>query len=381
MNKQNILSWWHPQISLMLSPCQNRTPLHAAETTWGEGERDTPKQIIYDAVCVCVCLGTSCQCELLQLWGSFCFWKKKKGGGGEIGRKIEKGERGDRGRGWCVFSWSTSSLMLALICLGWKRSTRLEYWWRLGYSAPSLLLLLFLPLSLILTPSIYPLYTYSTFCLLNWFPASCLSLSPSPFFFTPPHLGSLPMQLHSADPNFSSHPSSPSIHLSIWPRSTSPAARSITYRLHYPAPFLLPHVFFRLALLPIPPLISPSALPRTALVFSALALRVLSFSVGLPSSSFGLPPVTFYVSLSSSPSLSGPCELIPGLCGSRGWWDVKSEVCILCVFLWQSEGRVAEGKQEVGLERDNYKKSTGQLRFGVQPGLDEMCSVFSQLGC
>lgn len=28
-------------------------------------------------------------------------------------------------------SWSTSSLMLAHICLGWKLSTRLEYWWLL----------------------------------------------------------------------------------------------------------------------------------------------------------------------------------------------------------------------------------------------------------
>lgn len=133
--------------------------------------------------CVCVCVFGN----VLPVWATAAmrfvlFLEKKKKGGGEIGRKIEKGERGDRGRGWCVFSWSTSSLMLALICLGWKRSTRLEYWWRLGYSAPSLLLLLFLPLSLILTPSIYPLYTYSTFCLLNWFPASCLSLSPSPFF-------------------------------------------------------------------------------------------------------------------------------------------------------------------------------------------------------
>lgn len=382
MNKQNILSWWHPQISLMLSPCQNRTPLHAAETTWGEGERDTPKQIIYDAVCVCVCVWerpasvSYCSYEVRSVFG-----KKKKGGGWDREKNRERGARWQRERLVCF------QLIHFLPDVGSHLS-----WLETEHTAGILMtvrLLCALPsppslptsLSLILTPSIYPLYTYSTFCLLNWFPASCLSLSPSPFFFTPPHLGSLPMQLHSADPNFSSHPSSSSIHLSIWPRSTSPAARSITYRLHYPAPFLLPHVFFRLALLPIPPLISPSALPRTALVFSALALRVLSFSVGLPSSSFGLPPVTFYVSLSSSPSLSGPCELIPGLCGSRGWWDVKSEVCILCVFLWQSEGRVAEGKQEVGLERDNYKKSTGQLRFGVQPGLDETCSVFSQLGC
>lgn len=88
----------------MLSPCQNRTPLHAAETTWGEGERDTPKQIIYDAVCVCVCVWerpasvSYCSYEVRSVFG------KKKKGGGEIGRKIEKGERGDRGRGWCVFS-------------------------------------------------------------------------------------------------------------------------------------------------------------------------------------------------------------------------------------------------------------------------------------
>ena len=252
---------------------------------------------------------------------------------GEIGRKIEKGERGDRGRGWCVLSWSTSSLMLALICLGWKRSTRLEYWWRLLCALPSPPSL---PTSLSSSPPPFILSTHTlhSVCSTDFLPPVSLSLSLPPplFFFTPPHLGSLPMQLHSADPNFSSHPSSPSIHLSIWPRSTSPAARSITYRLHYPAPFLLPHVFFRLALLPIPPLISPSALPRTALVFSALALRVLSFSVGLPSSSFGLPPVTFYVSLSSSPSLSGPVRI-----NSWSMWvtgvmrrEIRG-VCFVCV--------------------------------------------------
>lgn len=55
-------------------------------------------------------------------------------------------------------------------------------------------------------------------------------------------------------------------------------------------------------------------------------------------------------------------------------------VYFVCVPVTE-RGRVAEGKQEVRLERDNYKKSKGQLRFGVQPGLDEMCSVFSQRRC
>lgn len=331
--------------------------------------------------CVCVCVFGN----VLPVWATAAmrfvlFLEKKKRWGWDREKNRERGARWQRERLVCF------QLIHFLPDVGSHLS-----WLETEHTAGILMtvrLLCALPSPPSLPTSLshpHPLHLSSLHILyiLSAQLISCLlSLSFSlPFFFTPPHLGSLPMQLHSADPNFSSHPSSPSIHLSIWPRSTSPAARSITYRLHYPAPFLLPHVFFRLALLPIPPLISPSALPRTALVFSALALRVLSFSVGLPSSSFGLPPVTFYVSLSSSPSLSGPCELIPGLCGSRGWWDVKSEVCILCVFLWQSEGRVAEGKQEVGLERDNYKKSTGQLRFGVQPGLDETCSVFSQLGC
>ncbi len=246
----------------------------------------------------------------------------------EVLSVLGEGEQGERGRRWCVFSLSTSSLMLALICLGWKLSTRLEYWWRLLCTP---ILLLSVSCSLILTSSPLPFilstHTLHSVCSTDFLPP--VSLPP----FHSPHLCSLPMQLHIADPNF---PSTPPLHLSISPSDLALPlpllSRSLTryiIQLHSSSSF-----HFRLKVLPIPSLILPVASPCILLVFSALVFCFLSFSVSLMSASFGLPPVTFFCF--SFSSLSGWCGLFPGLCGSQGWWDVKSEVC-LCVCSFERE--------------------------------------------
>lgn len=132
---------------------------------------------------------------------------------------------------------------------------------------PLLLLLFFFSTSLSLPssppPFILSSHTLHSVCSTDFLPP--VSLPP----FYPPHLASLPDAAALRRPKFPFHLSSPSIHLCIWPRSTSPAAQSITYRLHYPAPFLLLlFAFFRPAFLPIPPLVSPLSIPlRLACLF------------------------------------------------------------------------------------------------------------------
>lgn len=250
---------------------------------------------------------------------SYCSYKGLSvlGRGGEIGRKIEKGERGDRERGWCVFSWSTSSLMLALICLGWKLSTRLEYWWlllRTPLSPPPL----FLPLS-----HLHPLHLSSLhiLCILSAQLISCL-LSLSPLFTllisafsrcscTSPTQISLPSLLYFY----------PSLYLtSLYLSRFSVYHLPATISSSIPPPYCL----FRPVFLPILSLISPSASSCILLVFSALAFCFLSFRVGPTVLLVWSASCHLSVSLPSSVSLPGLCELVPGLCGSQGWWDMKS---------------------------------------------------------
>lgn len=134
--------------------------------------------------CVCVCVFGN----VLPVWATAAMGfvlfleKKKRWGGWDREKNRERGARWQRERLVCF------QLIHFLPDVGSHLS-----WLETEHTAGILMtvrLLCALPsppslptsLSLILTPSIYPLYTYSTFCLLNWFPASCLSLSPSPFF-------------------------------------------------------------------------------------------------------------------------------------------------------------------------------------------------------
>lgn len=178
--------------------------------------------------------------------------------------------------------------MLPLICLGWKLSTRLEYWWWLLCTHPPLFLPLFTSSS---PPSshVFPLH------ILYILSAQLISylLSLLPIFLI---LTLFPMQLHFADPNFASTPPLPSIHLCTCPRSLFPAAQSMTYHLHYQAQFLFPLAYFNLCVLTnSSSLILPSAFPCVLPVSSGLASCFCSFG-GPPAYSLTL---FFSVSLCS----------------------------------------------------------------------------------
>lgn len=239
--------------------------------------------------------------------------------------------------------------MLALICLGWKLSTRLEYWWLLLCTPRPPLLLPSFYLSLIFTPSIYPLYTCATFCLLNWFPASFLS---PPFLPSSSRLS--PDAAALCRPKFLSHPSSPSLsfHPSFYLTSLY-LLRCSVYRLPATLSGFVP-----------PP--SRLLCPYRSLVFSPSAFDFLSFSIRLLSPSAGAPPITFLFP-SSVWLFSALCELVPALCGSRGWWDLKSEVCFC-------DRHGGGGKKEGAVQGKGI-----QLRRcvgGVQPGVMTFCEIF-----
>lgn len=214
--------------------------------------------------------------------------------------------------------------MLALICLGWKLSTRLEYWCRLLCTPPPLFLPLFTSSSPPPPPPCFlSTHTLHSVCSTDFLPPVSL-----PHFY-PPHLDS-PDAAALRRPKFFL-PALISFYPSLHLTSLSFPCCSV---YHLPATLSSstppPSCLFQPAFLPIPLLISPSASPCILPVSSALAFCSLSFSICPLSCSFGLPPA-YSVSLSPSLSLSGLCRLIPGLCGSRGWWDVKSEVCICVV--------------------------------------------------
>lgn len=88
----------------MLSQYQDS---RAAEITQDKAELHTPMQLylfmvadIYIYIYFCN-LRESCHGMSFRSYKVLSFLAKKKR---EIGRNIEKGEPGDRGRGWCVFS-------------------------------------------------------------------------------------------------------------------------------------------------------------------------------------------------------------------------------------------------------------------------------------
>lgn len=260
--------------------------------------------------------------------------------------------------------------MLALICLGWKLSTRLEYWWWLLCTPPcsSSSFFFYLSLSPILAPTIYPLFTYSTFCLLNWFPASCLSppFLPSSSRLSPRCSCTSSTQI-SLPPLLSFYPS---LHLtSLYLSRCSVYHLPATLSGSIPSPpFCLFSSCFSTNS---SPRLSSQHPPSPRLSFLLWLFCFLWFSVSLLSSSFGLPPVTFLF-LFPPLCLILACELAPGLSGSRGWWDVKSEVCV-CVFLWQRTRETSWGKLE-----EKQKKTLGEVvRWGdAQPALKklgEMC--------
>lgn len=234
------------------------------------------------------------------------------------------------------------------------------------------LLLLSFYLSLIFTPSIYPLYTYSTFCLLNWFPASCLS----PLFLPP----SSRLSLDAAAlrrPKFPFHPSSPL--LSFYPSlylTSLYLSRCSVYHLpatlssSIPPPSCLftlrSYQFLLSSRLRYPPL--------HLAVFSASPVCFLSFSIRLPVLLVWPASCHLSVSLSFSLSLSGQCELVSGLCGSQGWWDVKSEVCLyVCVPVTLSRGEWWERK----IQKQSYMKrlqdSTGNIK--PRPVKFQICTM------
>lgn len=151
--------------------------------------------------------------------------------------------------------------------------------------------------------------------------------------FYPPHFGSLPMQLHFADPNFSSTPSLlffyPSLHL-----TSLYLSHCLVY--HLPAalsssippplcPFFPPESTFP----PIPPLILPSGSSLQTAVFSALSNLVSQ------------PPVLLIWSaschLSVSPSfylfLSFLCELVSLSMWVTGVMRREIRSVYMCVFL------------------------------------------------
>lgn len=167
-----------------------------------------------------------------------------------------------------------------------------------GCSAPILLSFYLSSHHLHPPPPMFSLYTYSTFCLLNWFPASCLS-----FQFYSPHLDSFPHAAALCRPKFCIHSPLPSIHLYTWPRSLFPAAQSITYHVHYQAQFLLLLAYFNLCVLTnSSSLILPSAFPCVLPVSSGLASCFCSFSICPLPCSFGGPPA-YYLTLFFSVSL------------------------------------------------------------------------------
>lgn len=198
------------------------------------------------------------------------------GTGGWEMEKNSEGVKGDRGRGCCVFSWSTSSLMLALICLGWKLSTRLEYRWRFLHH-----------------PSFFTSPPQAQ--------VSCLH-SVCATDFLPP----LPLAAALLRPKFCIL-SDPSLHL------TSPSLScSSVYHLHYPALFLIPLAYFNL---PSDKFLLSSRLSHQLFLIELLSAVLLGWSA----------PRHYSVSL-FSPS--------PDLCGTQCWWAVKSRGVCFCVFLW-----------------------------------------------
>lgn len=221
-------------------------------------------------------------------------------------------------------------------------------------------------LHMIRTPPSHMFPIYSTFCLLNWF------LPPPPPY---PHftlLISSQLSPHAAAlrrPRFWILASSLSIQLGIWPPSSSPAAPSITYRLHYPVPFLLSLAYLD----PQIPPISPSASLGISPVSSALALCFLSFSICLLSCVLGLPPATILF-LSLLLCLCLVCQLTLGPCGSQGWWDVKSEVCVFGFDI--QKGRINGGIWRQGFHDGDPKHTTGQLRRDVRPGPENISVKF-----
>lgn len=220
--------------------------------------------------------------------------------------------------------------MLPLICLGWKLSTRVEYWWWLLCTHPPLFLPLFTssspPFSHVFPPHIlYILSAQLISCLLSLLPIFTLLI-----------LTLFPMQLHFADPNFASIPPLPSIRLCMWPRSLFPAAQSITYHLHYQAQFLFPLPYFNLCVLTNSSLLLlPSAFPCILPVSSCLTSCFCSFSICPLLCSFGGPPA-YYLTLFFSVSL---CSV---LINSWSMWVREVMRCeiwglYLSVCLWHRE--------------------------------------------
>lgn len=195
-----------------------------------------------------------------------------------------------------------------------------------GCSAPILLSFYLSSHHLHPPPPMFSLYTYPTFCLLNWFPASCLFfpfLLSSSWLFSPCSC-TLPTQILHPFPLYLLSISARDLALSFLLLILS----LIMYIIRFNSSSLLP--------------ISTCVFPPIPLLSSCLQhflASYLSLLVWLPAFAHlasapclahlvGLLPI---ILLFSFLSLSALCRLNPDLCGSGRWWDVKSEACI-CVF-------------------------------------------------
>lgn len=224
-------------------------------------------------------------------------------------------------------------------CLSFVLAGNSVQGWNTDDGCPAPILSLSTSLHIIFTPLPHPpmfsLYTYSTFCLLNWFPVSCLSF---PFLLSSSWLFS-PCSCTLPTPNPNSHP------FPLYLLSVSACDLALSFLL---LSLSLTIYIIRLN--------SSSLLPISACVFSPIPLLsscLQHFPVSYPSLLVWLPA---FAHLASAPclahlvgllpiilpfsflSLSALCWLTLDLCGSGRWWVVKSEVCIW-VFAYDTEQR------------------------------------------
>lgn len=248
---------------------------------------------------------------------------------------------------WCCLSfvlagkwaqgWNTdsSSLPLSSLSLSHPRSLRLS-------SPPHILYIL----SAQLPPPSQPPH-----------PVSWCSCTLSTQIVHPPLLFSPPLPIHP----------------SIWPRSTPPAAWSITLRLHHPAPFLLlPSAFF--APFSVSPLILPSA-------SSMCFLSQLSFPILISVCTLSSSPIqsaSHHLSiLLSFPSISLQSVQL----SSQPMWVtgvMRREIrgVYMCVFLWQG-AREETGSRVTLRDMENKRQQASSDSEQVMSSLlfGDLCNV------